>query len=120
MRNKVNRNKKLKEEKNINSKNSFKVKKQIPDNIKVLYGKFYVFSFIYIFFFSILYPLWLVKVLNKLSSLILFIFLGSFYIYMIIDVRKNKGRFNSTVFMLLILFVVMAYSFSIVKFTLLP
>ncbi len=102
-------------EKNRNNKN---IKKEIPDNIKVLYGKFYVFSFIYIFFFLVVYPFILVNKIRYWASIMLFVLLGGFYIYMIWDVLKHKGRFNSTMFMVLILIVIMAISFSIVKFVL--
>lgn len=110
------RNKKIKEEKNIKNKEIKKIKKEIPDEIKILYGKFYVFSFIYIFFFGVLYPFLFMERIKAWASILLFLLLGSFYIYMIVDVIKHKGRFNSTKFTLLILLVVMAFSFSIVKF----
>lgn len=93
-----------------------KIKKEIPDEIKVLFGKFYLFSFIYIIFFLLIYPFILVNLVSLWGSIIIFISLIGFYGYMIVDVIKHKGRFNSTMFILLILIVIMAISFSIVKF----
>lgn len=92
------------------------VNKEIPNEIKILFGKFYLFSFIYIIFFAVIYPFLLLKVITELSSIILFIFLIMFYIYMIIDVKKKKKTYNSTMYMILILLVLVSISFSIVKF----
>lgn len=111
----MNKKKKDIKEKNINNK---AVKREIPDNIKLLYGKFYVFSFIYIFIFLVIYPFILINRIKEWASIAIFIILGCFYIYMIWDVLKHKGQFNSTMFMILILLVIMALSFSIVKFVL--
>ncbi len=93
-----------------------KIKKEIPDEVKILYGRFYVYSLIYIVFFGLIYPFLLVKRLSTLSSIIIFSCLGIFYIYIIRDVLKKKGRFNSTLFALFILIVVISLSFSVIKF----
>lgn len=108
--------KSIKEEKKINKLKEIQVKKEIPEEIKVLFGKFYVFSFIYLFFFFVVYPFLLVEKLRVWSSVIIFVLLGGFYIYMIGDVLSHKGRYSSTAFLFLILLVLTAMSFSLVKF----
>ncbi len=105
----------FKKRKDKNTKQK-KIKKEIPDEIKILYGRFYVYSLIYIIFFGLIYPFLLIKSLSVLSSIIIFMGLGIFYIYIIRDVLKKKGRFNSTLFALFVLMVVMSLSFSLVKF----
>lgn len=91
------------------------INKSIPDEIKVLFGKFYLFSFCYLIFFFILYPFWLINKVSTLFSIILIIILILFYLYMIVDVCKKRGNFLSTLFVLLIMFVFMGISFSIIK-----
>lgn len=91
------------------------IKKSIPDDIKILFGKFYVFSFFYIIFFFGLYPFWIVNKVSWGFSIVLFIILILFYGYMIRDVLKKKGNFLSTLFVVLILLVVMGISFSVIK-----
>lgn len=92
------------------------MKASIPDEIKVIYGRFFVFSIIYLIFFFIVYPMFLVNKLSKLSSVILFIGLIIFYVYMIIDVWKKKKSYISQGCVILIPIVFIAISFSIVKF----
>lgn len=91
------------------------IKKEIPEEIKVLFGKFYVFSFIYILFFLLLLPLVLAKHLNKVFLVLLFFWLIAFYVYMVIDVNKKRKNFTSSIFVFLIFLVVSSVLFSIVK-----
>ena len=91
------------------------LKKEIPDEIKVLFGKFYVFSFIYILFFLVLLPYLLAKFFHKVSIALLIFWLVVFYVYMVIDVNKKRKTFTSTIFVFLIFLVGMAVSFSIIK-----
>lgn len=95
---------------------SKEMNKAIPNDIKVLFGKFYLFSVIYLIFFLIIYPFILVKIVTRLSSIILFCLLTVFYVYMIVDVQRNKKTYNSIFYVILITLVFMAISFSIIKF----
>lgn len=108
----VRKNKNIKRKIDVNNV----VRKEIPNEIKILFGKFYLFSFIYILFFSIIYPLFLINILTELSSVIIFIFLIIFYIYIILDVKKKKNNYNSSMYVILILLVLTSISFSIIKF----
>jgi CDP-diglyceride synthetase len=104
--------------KKISKKNSVskEMYKAIPEEIKIAFGKFYIFSFIYLLFFLIIYPFFLINNVNNLFSFIILIFLILFYIYMIIDTRMRVKRFVSNLYYLLILFVFFSISFSVVKF----
>lgn len=90
-------------------------KNEIPDNIKVIFGKFYFFSLLYLIFFLIIYPFVLIERFSLLNLLILLIFLSLFYIWIIIDVVKKKKGYNSNLFVLLIGLVILAISLSVVK-----
>lgn len=90
-------------------------KNEIPDNIKVIFGKFYFFSLLYLIFFLIIYPFVLIERFSLLNLLILLIFLSLFYIWIIIDVIKKKKGYNSNLFFLLIGLVILAISLSVVK-----
>lgn len=92
------------------------VKKSIPDGIKIMYGKFIAFSIIYLLFFSIIYPFFLINKISKIGSAIIFITLILFYGYMIIDVWKKKKTYISEGFILIIPMVFLAISFSLIKF----
>lgn len=106
--------KKKKEKKKITINK--KIDTAIPNEIKILFGKFYVFSIIYIIFFSVLFPFVIMKRISMISSFLIILFLAVFYIYMIVDVYKKKKEYNSTVYMMLIVLVLVSISFSIVKF----
>ena len=90
-------------------------KNEIPDNIKVIFGKFYFFSLLYLIFFLIIYPFVLIERFSLFNLLILLIFLSLFYIWIIIDVVKKKKGYNSNLFVLLIGLVILAISLSVVK-----
>ena len=91
------------------------MKQSIPDDIKILFGKFYVYSLVYIVFFGILYPFILMYYLNKIFTIIMFIVLIFLYIYMIIDIKKKTGKYISTMYFFLILLVILSISLSIIK-----
>lgn len=90
--------------------------KAVPDDVKIAFGKFYVFSFIYLLFFLIIYPFFLINYLNDFFSGIIFGFLVVFFIYMIKDTKVKAKTFASSFYYLLILCVFLAISFSIVKY----
>ncbi len=90
--------------------------KAVPDEIKIAFGKFYLFSIIYIVFFLGLYPFWLINYLNDFVCGLIVGFLTVFYIYMIMDTKRKVKTFISTFYYLLILIVFLAISFSVVKY----
>ncbi len=97
-----------------NSKNK-KINDNIPDDILMLFGKFYFYSFVYIILFALLYPLLLIPNISTISLVLSFIILIGLYAYIIFDVlRKSKG-FKSSIFGLLIVLVIISISFAIVK-----
>lgn len=106
----VKKNEKIKQKLKIDSQMT------VPDEIKILYGKFFLFSIVYLLYFAILYPFFLVSKLSTIGSILIFILLFGFYVYMIIDVIKHRENYNSSIFVLLIILVLIAISFSVVKF----
>ena len=88
----------------------------VPDDIKMLFGKFYAYSLLYLVFFGILYPFILMYYLNKIFTIIMFIILIVLYIFIIIDIKKKIDKYKSNVFILFIILVLFAISFSIVRF----
>lgn len=91
------------------------MQKQIPDDVKVALGKFYIFSMVYIIFFGIVFPFVLIYNVSLVSQILSIIILTGFYIYILIDVKKKKKKFTSTLFVFLIVLVFILISFSIIK-----
>ena len=87
----------------------------VPDDIKILFGKFYTYSLIYIIFFGLLYPLILMYYLNKIFTVIMFIVLFLLYGYIVYDIKKKTGKYKSNIFILLIILVLFSFSFSILR-----
>ncbi len=104
--------KKTKQKKVINQET---IHSQIPDEVKVALGKFYIFSMIYIIFFGVIFPFVLVDNISLLSQILSFVLLLGFYIFILFDVFKKKLKFTSTLFVVLIVLVFVLMSFSIVK-----
>ena len=90
-----------------------KYKDSIPIEIKILFGKFYFFSFIYVLFLGVIFPIFLVNNISLINSILIIIVLGCFYLYIVIDVLRKKKNFTSTFFLLLILLVLSAIVFNI-------
>ena len=90
-------------------------KTEVPDNIKILFGKFYIFSILYLIFFLIIYPFVLIGRFSLLNLIAILIFLGLFYLWIIIDVLKKKKEYSSNTFIILLIGVILAISLSIVK-----
>jgi hypothetical protein len=88
----------------------------VPEDIKMLFGKFYAYSSLYILFFGILYPFFLMYYLNKIFTIVLFIMLIGLYGIIIYDVTKKKDKYKSNMFVIFIILVMFAISFSIVRF----
>ena len=90
-------------------------KAEIPDYIKVLFGKFYVFSFFYLVFFFVIYPFLLLKRISLFNLVAIICFFGLFYIWIVIDVFRKKKEYNSSLFIILLVLVLAAISFSVIK-----
>ena len=108
--------KKNKKKKTMDNIPNVSLYETVPDNIKILFGKFYFYSLVYIIFFGILYPWILMFHLNKLFSVIMFLILIILYILIIFDIKKKIGKYRSNVFYVFIILVIVAISFSVVKF----
>ena len=104
-------NKKAKKEKEVKET----MNSQVPDEIKTVFGKFYVFSLIYILFFGIAFPFYVMDHISLVSRILQIVLLSLFYIYIVIDIRKKRKTFMSTIYIVLIIMVVLSISFSIVK-----
>lgn len=111
MKKQVNKSKK-RSKKNI-SKEMYNA---VPDEIKVAFGKFYLFSLVYIGFFLIIYPFLLIKWMSDFTCGLVLGFLTIFYIYIIRDTKRKVKTFSSTFYYLLILGVFLSISFSLVKY----
>ena len=99
----------------MKKKQSKEYKASLPDDIKVLFGKFYVFSFILILFLSVIFPFLIMNRISLISRIFVLVVLFIFYVYVVIDVSKKKKSFNSSIFILLITLVVMSFVTSIIK-----
>lgn len=101
--------------KKVKNNNRREYKKKIPEEIKVLFGKFYVYSFVISLFFFIVYPFWLVKCLSKWSLIGILVVSFIFYLSILYDVKKKKKHFSSSIFMVLIFIVFSSFLFSLAK-----
>ena len=111
MKKKASKKEVKKENKNIQEA----IKEQIPEEVKVIFGKFYIFSLIYIIFFAGLFPFYFIYYISLVSQILCVVLLSAFYIYIILDVHKKRKTFMSTIYVILIALVFVAISFSIVK-----
>ncbi len=91
------------------------INEQIPDEIKVIFGKFYIFSLLYIIFFAGFFPFYFIYYVSLVSQILCVVLLTGFYVYIILDVHKKRKTFMSTIYMILIGLVFLSISFSIVK-----
>jgi hypothetical protein len=96
-------------------KNNTEYKASLPDEIKVLFGKFYIFSFILIIFLGILFPFIIMERISSISRVMILVVLFLFYVYVVYDVTKKKKSFNSTIYILLITLVIASFVTSIIK-----
>ena len=106
--------KETKEKKNLKQIKE-KMNSQVPDEIKLIFGKFYVFSLIYVLFFGIAFPFYVMEHISLVSRIMQIVLLSLFYIYIVIDVKKKRKTFMSTIYIVLIVLVALSISFSIVK-----
>lgn len=91
------------------------VDKKVPDNIRILFGRFTFYSIMIIFFLSIIYSLILVKYLSLFTAIGILVILFLFYLYMIYDVIKHKDTYSSVLFVILIIATVLSFGISILK-----
>lgn len=91
-------------------------KKEIPLDIKILFGKFYFFSFLYLLFFFFLFPLFLMKHISIYSTIGIFIVFIVFFIYIIYDLLKKKKNFQSSLFLPLCVFMLFSIIHSLLVF----
>ena len=87
----------------------------IPYDIKVLFGKFFVFSIVYILLFSLIFPLIIIKYISFIFSIIFISLMLIIYLYMIFDVIKHKNKYNSSNFIILIVLVLTSILYSFIK-----
>ena len=90
-------------------------KESLPNEIRVLFGKFYVFSFILIVFLGIIFPFIVMDRISFISRILVLVVLFIFYTYVVIDVIRKKKSFTSTIFILLITLVLASFVTSIIK-----
>lgn len=92
-----------------------KINSETPDSVMNTFGKFYVFSIAYLVFFYVVFPFFLIYRINTFNCVAIIIFLSLFYIYMIIDVKRKRKNFISSLYVFLIFLVIVSISFSIIK-----
>lgn len=91
-------------------------KKNIPDEIKILYGRFTIYSLLMTLFFGFLFPFLLLGRISKVSSLLLFLILVLFYLFILIDVVRKRKTYHSSIFYILILLFFSTVFYSALKF----
>ena len=102
--------------KKVNRKELIKeIKKNIPDEIKILYGKYYFFCLLLIIFLGLLFPLFIFKFVSFIFSIVLLLLLFVLYILMIVDVIKHKNNFESLYFVLSIFITIFCFIVSFCK-----
>ena len=103
------------------NKKEKKIKKEykssIPVEIRVLFGKFYIFSILLSLFLGVGFQ-FMVERISFISSLLLLIFCLLFYIYIFIDFLNRKKNFMSTMIVFCIIIYICCLGFAIYKFVL--
>lgn len=99
--------------KKLNKKSKYN--ENIPKEVKVLFGKFYLFSILVYLFLFVLYPLFIVNNVSVVSNIFILILFPLFYLYMIIEVLRNKGKYGSSLFWLFVIIFVVTYVLMVVK-----
>ena len=96
-------------------KSNKELKKNIPDEVKVVFGKFYIFSFIIILALAVLYPLVILKYFSIYTQVGFLVFVVMFVSYMMWGLFKKKGNFMSIAVPLLVLVIVRLLIFDLLK-----
>ena len=102
--------------KNKNKQISKEMYKGVPDDVKIAFGKFYLFSCLYILFFVVIYPFLLMNHLSDFSNGLVIGFFSIFYLYILRDTKNRIKSFVSNFYYILMFFVIVSISFSIVKY----
>ena len=87
----------------------------VPEDIKMVFGKFCAYSFLYVGFFGVIYPFFLMYYLDKFFSIGLIVGLIVFYGFIIFDTLKKAGKYKSNSFFFMVMFVVLVISLSIIR-----
>lgn len=101
-------------ESRIDKKTKNEYKNAIPVEIRVLFGKFYIFSLILSVFLGVGYQ-FIVERVTFISSLLLLIFCLLFFIYIFIDFLNRKKNFMSTMIVFCIVIYISSLGFAIYK-----
>ena len=104
----------MKKHKN-NKDNKNNVLLDIPKHIKVLYGKFYVFTGI-IFIFLLMYPFFIMDSISMITNIGILLMMPLFYIIMIVEVIKKRETYRSFIFWIWIVLFFITYIVSLIKF----
>ena len=108
----------MKKQKKIKVNKVDNVKKkliEIPDDIKVLYGKFYIFTGV-MFIFLLLYPFLIMPDINMITNIGILLMMPIFYIIMVVEVLKKRMTYRSLLFVLWVVLFFVTYVVSLVKF----
>lgn len=92
-------------------------KKAIPVEVRVAFGKYYIFSFIISLFLGIVYQ-FIISKISFISGLLLLLFSLLFYIYIFIDFLNNKNHFMSSTVIFCIMVFIFCLGFAVYKFVL--
>lgn len=93
--------------------NKKKLKNEIPDEIKILFGKFYVYSLI-IILILVFFPF----ILNSTSiefSIFIFLVLICFYLSILKNIFKKKEKFTSILFVFMMFLTFLLFSIVLLK-----
>lgn len=88
---------------------------EVPKHIKVLYGKFYVFTGI-IFIFLLLYPFLIMDHINIITNIGILLLMPIFYIIMVKEVLNKRETYRSFIFWIWIVLFFITYIVSLIKF----
>ena len=98
----------------MKKKNTSKeLKKNIPNEIKVEFGKFFIFSIILFIFLGIIYPLVIVKYCSIYTKIGVLVFSILFYGYMVFMLFKKKKSFMSLFVPISIIIFILLVGFAI-------
>ena len=101
--------------KHKNNKDNKNVLLEIPKHIKVLYGKFYVFTGI-LFIFLLIYPFLILKHISLITNIGILLLMPAFYIIMVVEVLKKRETYRSFIFWIWVVLFVITYIISVIKF----
>lgn len=94
-------------------KKNVKIKKEIPDEIKIIFGKFYVYSLI-IVIILLLFPL-ILKSTSVGFLVLIFLLLLCFYLGILKNTFKKKGKFSSILLVFMVFLTFFAFSLALLK-----